>query len=448
MTDPLQTGLPAAPEIERYLLAALISGQARHQETFSLLTRDDFSTETHRRIYAALARLWTVGSPLDRAMLMRDLMAAGELESVGGMSYIADLESGMPDVPAVDGYVSIIQQKSLLRKAILNAQALIDTCLDPTAAPEHALERAQLAVEALSTRNGQQASWQTPGDVITGFPGGVEAFLNPSRSGISLKTPWRCLTDVLNGWYAGDLVIVAGRPSMGKTVTGMQIAEYSAVAGAPVAVFSLEMTREALVQRMIASGARVDSHRFRSGTLTADERGRTVRVAGNLAALPLWIDHSRARTAPAMAAALRKLSVKPRIILIDYLQEMRGHTRTENRHHELSAIVHDLKALAQDYEATVILLSQLSRVCEQEHREPHLSDLRESGSIEESADVVTFIHRAERYFPNRPELRGVADFIVAKQRNGPCGTLGMVFLANFQRFEEKCYEQTDYRQEQ
>jgi replicative DNA helicase len=235
-----------------------------------------------------------------------------------------------------------------------------------------------------------------------------------------------------------DLFLVAGRPSMGKSIIGMALGHHAAKLGEGVAVFSLEMTKESLVRRMISAVGMVDAQCLRTGTLDREERLRVAAAASQIEALPLWIDDTRARTVPAVTSALRKLIARRpvRLIIIDHLQLMKGVGRFENRNQELSEISHSLKHLAGQLDVTVILLSQLNRECEKAARRPQLSDLKETGSLEEDADIVLFIHRAEQFKRGDPGLRGQAEFIIGKQRSGPTGKQSMLFQHQYQRFVE------------
>ncbi len=246
-----------------------------------------------------------------------------------------------------------------------------------------------------------------------------------------------------SGLNPGDLVIVAGRPGMGKSVIGMQQGYSTASHGTGVAFISLEMTKESLVRRLVAGISRVDAHKARSGYLTGDERRRMLEAASDIETVPLYIDDSRAHTPAAVAAALRKLKGKTDVgmVIVDHLQLMKLTGRAESRHHELSEICHGFKRLAGEMDCVVMLLSQLNRACEQERRRPTLSDLKESGSIEEDADLVLFVHRPEMFKRDDASLRGAAEFIVAKQRNGPTGKLPMRFLHGYQVFEEEATEE-------
>jgi replicative DNA helicase len=267
---------------------------------------------------------------------------------------------------------------------------------------------------------------------------GIDSVLFPAVESTGIKTPWPRLTEMTGGWAPGDLIIVAGRPSMGKSVIALQQAYTSSSAGIGVAYISLEMSKESLIRRLVASISRVDAHRARSGFLSPEERRRMLAAATELQAVPLFLDESRAHTPVAVSAALRKLRTKTPIglVMVDHLQLMKVTGRPESRHSELSEICHGFKRLACQMGCVVMLLSQLNRSCEQDQRLPVLSDLKESGSIEEDADAVIFTHRPEMYRQDDPSLRGKAELIVAKQRNGPTGKLAMTFLSAFQRFEE------------
>jgi replicative DNA helicase len=335
--------------------------------------------------------------------------------------------------------VRIVQEKATLRQAIFGAQRLMNRCLLQDGDSSEILADAEAFLAKLGENRQQHGHWVNPGEVIQDFPGGINAFLNPTRGGSGITTPWPTVTTALCGLQKADLVLVAGRPSMGKSVAAMQIAHHVAKQGLGVAFFSLEMTKDSLVRRLIAAIGRVDAQRFRSGQLTGDERLKAMCAASEIENLPLWIDDTRARTIPAITAALRKLIARHPIgiVLVDHLQLMKCTGRAESRHQELSEISHSLKHLAAELDVPVVLLSQLNRECEREKRRPQLADLKETGSLEEDADVVLFIHRPEQYDRQAEHLRGLAEFIIGKQRNGPTGKLNMVFLHAFQKFEEQ-----------
>ena len=440
MSDPLERGLPCALDAERLILGAVQVNDERYWDPASVLVADDFSLMPHRQIWAHMGEIHARGERIDRIVLINELQRSGQLASVGGMTYLAELDTGIPQLSNIDGYVRLVQEKAALRRTIFAAQALMNRCLLDEEPAADILAAHQKAIRAIADGDTKHGEWLQPCEVLEQWPGGIAAFLDPPRGGVGIPTPWPNLTECLAGLHRGDLFVVAGRPSMGKSIIGMQMAFNAAASGYGAALFSLEMTKESLTQRLLAGIARVDSQRLRTGGLIATDKARISGAVDTVDRLPLWIDDTRARTVPAMLAALRRLAGKHEVslIVIDHLQLMTTQGRgRENRNQELTDILHDLKHEAGRLNAVVVLLSQLNRLCEIENRRPQLSDLKETGTIEEDADVVLFVHRPERYMKNagRPELRGVAEFIVAKQRNGPTGKKDMVFLSECQRFD-------------
>jgi replicative DNA helicase len=432
--------LPCNLDAERYVLGSILLNGERYTTIAGALDNQDFSLEKHKRIFARIAELYQRGENIDRVTLANELARQGQLESVDGLSYLVSLDEGLPEIPNLDSYIRIVKDKALLRTLMFECQKIIRQCaLGSESAPE-LLEMAASVVETVRAKDrSSEAAWETPGAILRQ---GVEAVLFPAQSSVGLKTPWPRLTEMTCGWKPGDLIVVGGRTSMGKSVVAMQQALTSASQGLGVAYFSLEMSKVALVRRLIAGISRVDAHRARSGALNEAERGRMLEAAADLDELPLFIDQSRAHTPAAVSIALRKLRAKHPVdlVVIDHLQLMKVSGRAESRHQELSEICHGFKRLAGEMNCSVVLLSQLSRVCEVEKRRPKLSDLKESGSIEEDADTVIFIHRPEMYKRDDPSLRGQAELIVAKQREGPIGKLAMTFLHGFQIFEESTGE--------
>lgn len=435
-----ERGLPSHPEAERLILASVMLGSGRFEEIAAVLQPNDFCLEPHRRIWAAMGHLYTGGNGIDRVTLVNYLNGNGQLESVGGVSYVAFLDDGMPALSNLDAYVSIVRDKAVLRRLILTAQGLIDRCLLASENPGALITETERTLASMGAGLEKHGDWLNPGMVITQAPGGLQSIINPVAGGVGISTGWRSLDALTCGLHRGDLFILAGRPSMGKSVVGMQVAHFAASKGTASAFISLEMSKESLIQRTIAAVARLDSHKMRAGMLSALERDQARWAANQIQDLPLWIDDTRARTSPAVTNALRKLQAKGDVglLVVDHLQLMRSTNKSEKRNYELEQIVGDLKHLAGDAKICVMLLSQLNRECEIENRRPQLSDLKDSGSIEQDADAVMFVHRPERYAKNRDraDLRGVAEFAVAKQRNGPIGSINMVFLAQIQKFEE------------
>jgi replicative DNA helicase len=304
--------------------------------------------------------------------------------------------------------------------------------------PDEIATEASVALAKLVDDGKEDGSWMKPGDVMRGYPGGINAFMEPPNGGIGIPTPWPKLTKALCGLQPGDLFLVAGRPSMGKSIVAMELAKHAATHGVGAAVFSLEMTREALVRRLISAEAGIDFQRLRTSAMSSEERRRAAEAAAHIAEIPLWINETGARTVSAITSSLRKRAVRDsvKLVVIDHLQLMKSAGRVESRHLELSEISHALKCWARKMGITVVLVSQLNRDCERANRLPQLADLKETGALEEDADVVLFVHRQEQYDREHPELHGLADFIIGKQRNGPIGKFRMSFQSQFQRFVE------------
>jgi replicative DNA helicase len=424
----LEKGLPANLDAERLVLGSILMEETLYPEVAAVLEVNDFSLEKHRRIMQRMGELYERGEHIDRVTVANELKKHGELER-DRVSYLCSLDQDLPRLANFDGYVRIVAEKSTLRRAIFTAEKIKNRCLLAEDNPAEILADAEALLAKLGEKRQPHGQWLNPGEVIASYPGGPNAFFTPTRGGSSVETPWPSVTAPLCGLQSGDLVLIAGRPSMGKSVAGMQIAHCAAKAEHGVAFFSLEMTKYSLIRRLIASVGGIDAQKLRSGTLTTEERVRAARAASEIRDLPLWIDDTRARTIPAVIAALRKLmAVHPvRLCVIDHLQLMKCVGRSESRHQELSEISHSLKHLAGEFGVTVVLLSQLNRDCEREKRRPQLADLKETGSLEEDADVVLFIHRPQQYNRQDPKLRGAAEFIIAKQRNGPTGKLNMLF---------------------
>ena len=437
-TGLVERGLPANLDAERLLLGSILLDGQQFELVTGALTADDFSIEKHRRIFSCMADLCRRGESIDRVTVADELKKLNQLESCDGLSYLVSLDDGLPQLPKLDAYIRIIQEKSTLRRTIYAAQGVIERCLTATDDPGSILIEAESILAKLADGHQKHGQWLNPGEVMSGYPGGFNAFVQPPTGGDGIPTPWPRLTKALCGLHRGDLFLVAGRPSMGKSIIGMSLALQAAVNGEAVAVISLEMSKESLVRRLISAVGSVDAQRLRQGGLDREERRRVIDAATRIETLPLFVDDTKARTIPAVVAGLRRLIAKQpvRLVIIDHFQLMKGTGRFESRHHELSEISHSLKHLAGQLNVTIVLLSQLNRECEKTGRQPQLADLKETGSLEEDADVVLFIHRPEQYNRQDANLRGQAEFIIGKQRNGPIGKLSMIFQHEYQRFVE------------
>lgn len=435
-------GMPANEDAERFVIGTLLFGKI--DPTSVALEVGEFSLDQHRRIFVRLMDVHARGDAVDRVTVANELMNHAELEAVGGIGYLVSLDEGLPQLPNIDAYALIVKEKATLRRAIYAAQNLINRCMVAQDGAQDILTEAERFIGDLARNSDKRAmQWLTPGEVLSAYPGGINAFLSPHIFAGGIATPWPSLTTSTGGFHAGELVVIGGRPSMGKSIMAMQIAHTAAREGHGVAVVSLEMSKESLLSRLTCSVASVDAQKFRAGYLSQDERRRMSAALSSLHDIPLRIDDSRARSIPAIMAGIRKLAAQHpvRVIIVDHLQLMVSTSKADNRHHEISAICHALKHMAEDFKCTVVLCSQLNRKCEEENRRPQTSDLKESGSIEEDADLVIFCHRWERYqkFRDREDMRGRGELILAKQRSGPIGIVHLAFLGGLQRFEEPEY---------
>jgi replicative DNA helicase len=439
----LERGLPVNLDAERFVLGAILMDDALYIQVAGSLESEDFSLEKHRRIFLRMGELYNRGERIDRVTVANELMKQNQLESVDGVSYLVSLDEGLPALANLDSYVRIVKDKAVLRRIIFTSQKLIDRCLIGEEEPDQILASAEENLLKLGETRAQDAL-VSPQRILEDFDGGINAFLDPSKRIKGLSTGFLKLDEMTGGLHAGELVILAARPSMGKTALALNIAQH--VASQPnekqtVAVFSLEMSRESLLTRMICAGARVDQQKFRAGYLNQDERRRLAKTASELVQAPLYIDDTSGTHMMDIHAKLRRLKAEHglSLVVIDYLQLMSGRGRYENRNQEISTISRGLKLLAKDLKVPMLVLSQLNRAPETrpgDHR-PQLSDLRESGSIEQDADLVAFIFREEVYKQEDERLKGLAELLVAKQRNGPTGKVNLVFLKEFTKFENR-----------
>jgi replicative DNA helicase len=447
----LERGLPVSMEAERAILAAILLDNSLYDQAAEHLTGDDFSLDAHRRIYSRMRELQESGRPVDMITLMEELDRRKEVESIGGVAYLSSLIDGVPERPSIEHYVRIVRNKALLRGLINIAQNTIAEAIEHTDEAEEVLGRAEQAIFQLSENRIGQGFMNIP-DIVKGSFGSLEELYARGQEITGLATHYTLLDKLTSGFQASDLVIIAARPSMGKTAFAMNIAENASVLdGKVVGVFSLEMSREALLMRMLASVAQVDSKNLRQGFLTKDDMRKLTHAMEQLMQAKLFIDDTPGISVSEMRAKARRLRQQEGLdlIIVDYLQLMSavpiGGKRFENRTQEVSAISRGLKALAKELRVPVVALSQLSRAPESrggDHR-PQLSDLRESGSIEQDADLVAFIFREEVYKKDDPDLDGIAEIIIAKQRNGPIDTIKMAFIKRFTRFENLAMD-SDY----
>ena len=437
----LAHSLPANVEAERSILGAILLDNLAYHQAAEHLKPEDFSLDSHRRVYSRMMDLAESSRPIDMITLVEELDRSKELEAIGDVGYISGLVDGVPDRPSIEHYIKIVRDKALLRGLIHAANAAIARAAEQSDPAEEILNDAEATIFQLSEKRIGRGFMGVQEIVKESF-GSVDALLQRGQRITGLATHYADLDEMTSGLQKSDLVIIAARPSMGKTAFALNIAENAAIEDEKVVgVFSLEMSREALLLRLLCSRARVDSHKMRTGSLWRDDMTKVVGAMEELARAPIFIDDTPGIALSEMRAKARRLMQaqgKLDLIIVDYLQLMSGGSkRYENRTQEVSAISRGLKALAKELKVPVVALSQLSRAPESrggDHR-PQLADLRESGSIEQDADVVAFIFREEIYKPDDPELQGRAELIIAKQRNGPTGKINLAFLKNSTRFE-------------
>jgi replicative DNA helicase len=444
----LERGLPASLEAERAILGSILLDNGLYDQA-SLLKSDDFSLDAHRRIFARMSDLQAVGRPVDMITLAEELDRRKEVEAVGGVAYLSSLIDGVPDRPSIEHYVRIVRNKAMLRGLINIAQNAIAQAIEHSDEAEEVINKAEQEIFLLSENRIGQGLEDIP-SIVKGSFGSMDALYARGQEVTGLRTHYTLLDRLTSGLQPSDLIIIAARPSMGKTSLAMNIAENAAIEdGKVVGVFSLEMSKEALLMRMLASCADVDSHKLRTGFLGKEDMQKLTHAMEKLMQARLYIDDMPGISVTELRSRARRLKNQEGrldLIIVDYLQLMSampiGGKRFENRTQEVSAISRGLKAVAKELKVPLVALSQLSRAPESrggDHR-PQLADLRESGSIEQDADVVAFIFREEVYKKDDPDLEGIAELIVAKQRNGPTDTIKMAFIKRSTRFENLARE--------
>jgi replicative DNA helicase len=429
-------GLPSSVEAERSILGAIILDNAVCNQAIEMLRREDFFLDSHRRIYEKMVALSERGSPIDLITLSEELRKAAEFEQVGGYTYISSLIDGVPRTDTIEHYAKIVKEKSQLRKLITASNQIIASCFDEEDDPEIIIDRAEALIFQIAEDRVRQG-FQYIGEVAQRRLEQIEQMAGRPEMITGVPTGFTDFDQMTSGLQRQELIIIAARPSMGKTALALNMALYAAKNGSTVGVFSLEMSAEQLVSRLLCSEARVDAHRLRTGYLNREEWARLADALRRLCETQVYLDDTPGASVLEMRAKCRRLKAEHNLdlLIIDYMQLMSGRGRIESRQQEVSQISRDLKGLAKELNVPVVALSQLSRATEtrSDHR-PQLSDLRESGSIEQDADVVCFIYRDEVY-NQTDENRGVAELIIGKQRNGPTGTVQMAFLKEFTRFE-------------
>lgn len=436
----LERPLPSSIDSERVVLGAILVDNELIAQAVELLRPDDFYAPLNKRIFRAMTSLFEQGQSIDPILIAEELKKEGSIDALGGVSAITGLTYGLPPFSDIAHFAKIIRDKSMVRNLIKACNEITTNALSEEEDAKDLLEMAERRIFALADDKAREGfSHIQP--VAERLLGKVQEYARRETHALTgLSTGFRDLDERTSGLQSTDLIIVAARPSMGKTALALTIAQNAAtLENATVAVFSLEMSKEQLVMRMLSSEARVDATRLRTGLLTREEWGRLAEGIGKLSDTKLFIDDTPGISVLEMRAKLRRLfseQKKVDLVVVDYLQLMSGGKRTESRQQEVSQISRDLKSLAKEFDVPIIALSQLSRAPEARTPPiPMMSDLRESGSIEQDADVVAFIYRAEYYNREDENLKGIAELIISKQRNGPTGKVTLAFLKEFTRFE-------------
>lgn len=437
---------PYAPEAEISVLGGMLIDGDAVARALEIVDDSMFYREGNRRIYRAMARLFQRGQVIDPITISEELKKTDELDFVGGLAYLAELLDAVPTAANIEYHARIVRERALLRRLIEASSSIIRDSYEPgERTVEEILDIAEQHIFQVAQSHDRQGFVWIKKILYPTFEK-IEQ-IQAAQGGLTgIPTGFKDLDEMTGGFQRGDLVIIAARPSMGKTSLVTGVALHAAISNqVPIALFSLEMSKEQLVQRMLCSEALVDLGRLLRGRLTDDDYVRLAQAAGHLNTAPIWIDDSGALSVLEMRAKARRLKAEQPdlgLIIVDYIQLMHGgtHGNAENRQQEVSAISRGLKGLSKELNVPILALSQLSRAPEQraDHR-PQLSDLRESGSLEQDADLVMFLYRPEYYVPANEAaekgLQGKAELIIGKQRNGPTGTVDLFFRKESTRFE-------------
>ncbi|EJP6473996.1 replicative DNA helicase [Clostridium botulinum] len=435
MDAPIKS-MPQSIDAEQNVLGAMIIDKTSIAEAVEVLKNEDFYKDSHKIIFSGIIELYQRDIAVDMLTLTENLKSKDKLEAVGGVSYITELCNSIVSTANIQSYIEIIKDKSTLRRLIRSSTEIIENCYNKQDNVEEIIDTAEKKIFDISNQN-TTSDFEPLSNVLErGFIQIENLFKNKGET-TGVASGFRELDAKTSGFQKSDMILIAARPSMGKTTFALNIAEYAALReGKSVAIFSLEMSKEQLSYKLLCSQANIDMLRLRTGNLEDKDWENIARVSGPLAAAKIFIDDTAGMSVMEMRSKCRRLKIEHGIdmVLIDYLQLMSGGKGSESRQQEVSEISRSIKALAKEMDCPVIALSQLSRAPEarSDHR-PMLSDLRESGSIEQDADVVMFLYRDE-YYDKETEDKNIAECIIAKQRNGPTGTAKLAWLGQYSKF--------------
>jgi replicative DNA helicase len=435
---------PYSEDAEQAVLSAMLMDQDAVLRATESVDDTMFYAERHRRIFRAMLAIAERGGVVDPLTLADELGRRGEIEAAGGKDYIGFLVDVVPTAANVDYHAQIVREKALRRRLIEVSTAIVQEAYESQLTAFDLLDDAEAKIFLVAQVRAREGFTRIK-ELLWPTMERIEALQHGGKTVTGVASGFSDLDEMTSGFQPADLVIVAARPSMGKTAFTLNVAQHAAIEHqVPVAFFSLEMSKESLVQRMLTSEARIDAQRLRKGMLRDDDFPRLARAAGILSSAPVWIDDTPGITLLEMRSKARRLKAESGVglVVVDYLQLMQGPANSESRQQEVSTISRGLKALAKELNVPVIALSQLSRAPEQrtgDHKRPQLSDLRESGAIEQDADLIMFLYRQEMYDgpvdKDGNSLEGKAEVIVGKQRNGPTGVVNLHFHKQYTRFE-------------
>ncbi|MFB9869099.1 replicative DNA helicase [Vreelandella sulfidaeris] len=433
---------PHSLEAEQSVLGGLMLDNQAWDNVSERLVADDFYRYEHRLVFNVMIHLAESGQPLDVVTLSEALEARDQLDTVGGLAFLAELARNTPSASNIRAYADIVRERATLRKLIRAANQIADSAFTPQGRPaDELLNEAERLVFQIAEERPKTGGPIGMSDLLTKAVDRIDELFNLKGEMTGLSTGFRDLDEMTTGLQPSDMVVIAGRPSMGKTTFAMNLVEHAVIASdKPVMVFSMEMPAESLMLRMLSSLGRIDQTRVRTGQLEDEDWPRLTSAVNLLKDKQLFIDDTAALSPNEMRSRLRRVVREHgniALIMIDYLQLMQIPGFSENRTGEISEISRSLKGLAKEFNCPVVALSQLNRSLEQRpNKRPVMSDLRESGAIEQDADVIAFVYRDEVYNPDNPDNQGIAELIIGKQRNGPIGTVHMAFIGKYTRFED------------